>query len=103
MEDLITPQIGTTCPAMTNENYDYHLSGDCRQFCICSLTNKPCLGIYIADPEDRSTQFFSRGKCLVSQKALKTCPVYGASKETFAQIIKDKSQKELDEKLKALQ
>lgn len=102
MEDLITPQIGTTCPAMTNENYGYHLSGDCKQFCICSLTNKQCTGIRVADPDDASSQFFSRGKCMVSQKGLKSCPVYGVSKETFAQIIKDKAEKELQEKLNAL-
>jgi hypothetical protein len=39
---------------------------------------------------------------MISQSGLKSCPVYGASKETFAQIIKDKMQKELDEKLKGV-
>lgn len=102
MEDLITPQIGTTCPALTNENYEYHLSGDCKPFCICSLNDQPCKGRIIADPDDQSSQFFSRGKCMISQSGLKSCPVYGASKETFAQIIKDKMQKELDKKLKAV-
>jgi len=100
MEDLTTPQIGTTCPALTNENYEYRLSGDCKPFCICSLNDQPCTGRSIEDPEDRSSNFFSRGKCMISQRGLKRCPVFGASNETFAQIIKDKMQKELDEKLK---
>jgi hypothetical protein len=102
MKDLSTPQIGTTCPALRNENYEYHLSGDCKPFCICSLNDQPCKGRRIEDPNDQSSQFFSRGKCMISQSGLKSCPVYGASKETFAQIIKDKMQKALDEKLKGV-
>ena len=39
---------------------------------------------------------------MVSQDGLKRCPVYGVSKETLAQIIKDKAEKELQEKLNAL-
>lgn len=100
--DLITPQIGATCPALTNENYEYHLSGDCKPFCICSLNDKPCIGRRIDDPEDRSSQFFSRGKCMISKSGLKSCPVYGASKEVFTQIIKDKMNKQLEEKLNNL-
>lgn len=102
MKDLITPAIGTTCAALINENYDYHLSGDCDPFCICILNGRACHGRVIEDPDDQSTRFFSRGKCLISQSGLKSCPIYGASKETFVQIIKDKAQKELEEKLKSV-
>lgn len=98
--DLTIPAIGTTCPALTNENYSYHLSGDCEVFCICSLNDQPCKGRRIEDPGNQSSRFFSRGKCMISQEGLKSCPVYGSSKETFKQIIKDKMQKELAEKLK---
>ena len=100
MNELRIPQIGTTCPALTNENYDYHLSGDCRKFCICTLNNQPCTGRRIEDPNNQSSQFFSRGRCMIDDAGLKKCPVYGSSKETFAKIIKDKMQKELEEKLK---
>lgn len=100
--DLKIPQIGTTCPALTNENYEYHLSGDCKNFCICSLNNKPCKGRRIGDPDGASSDFFSRGKCMVSINGLKSCPVHGISKETFVLILKDKMQKELDDKLRNL-
>lgn len=88
------------CPALTNENYEYHLSGDCNKFCICSLNNLPCKGRIIQDPEDASSNFFSRGKCVIDKDKIKTCPAYGLSKESFILIIKDKAQKELDGKLK---
>ena len=99
-EDWSKPVIGTTCPVLTNENYEYHLSGDCEEFCICSLNNKKCTGRVIADTDDQSSQFFSRAKCLISQKGLRKCPVYGSSKETFQSIIKEKSMREMEEKLK---
>lgn len=102
MEDLTTPKIGTTCPGLIEENYDYHLSGNCQKFCLCMLNNQPCKGRRIEDPENRSSHFFSRGKCMISQSGLKSCPVYGASKETFVTIIKEKMQKELDEKIKSI-
>lgn len=93
-------KIGTTCPGLINENYKYHLSGDCVKFCICSLTNKACLGRQISDPDDQSSQFFSRTKCSISKKGLESCPIYGASRETFIQVIKEKLQKELEDKIK---
>jgi len=99
-DDWSVPQIGITCPVLTNENYEYHLSGDCEEFCICSLNNKKCTGRVIADIDDQSSQFFSRAKCLISQKGLNKCPVYGSSKETFKAIIKERSDRELEEKLK---
>jgi len=98
--DFKTPQIGTTCPVLTNENYEYHLSGDCNPYCICSLNNLPCRGRVIEDPEVQTSRFISRAKCMISESVIKRCPVYGLSKETFALIIKEKMQKELDEKLR---
>jgi len=94
--DLITPQIGTTCPALKKEDYEYHLSGDCTSYCICLLTNKPCIGRRIADPQDRTSQFFSRAKCMISQKGLHDCPIYGVSKDLFVEIFKDKANQEIN-------
>lgn len=102
MDDLYTPEIGTTCPALSNENYEYHLAGDCKVYCICTLNDQPCKGRVISDPEDRSSQFFGRGKCMISKSGLKSCPAYGLSKETFTLIVKDKMQKELEQKLKLI-
>lgn len=100
--DLYTPEIGTTCPALTNENYEYHLSDDCKPFNICSLNNQPCKGRVIADPENRTSQFFSKAKCMISKKGLNSCPVYGCSNKVFKLIIREKMEKELNEKLKNL-
>ncbi len=93
------PEIGTTCPALSKENYEYHLSGDAAEFCICAITGNGCFGRIISDPLDYSSQFFSRGMCNIDFDEIKTCPLYGVSKETFATIVKDRMQKELDEKL----
>ncbi len=99
----INPRIGATCPALQNENYEYHLSGDCRKFCTCLLNGEGCKGRTIEDPEDRSSNFFSRGKCNIDLEEINKCPLYGASKETFISLVKDKSQKELDEKLRNIE
>lgn len=99
--DLKIPQIGQTCPALSNENYDYHLSGDCNIYCICVLNDKPCLGRRIEDPDDASSQFFSRGKCMISQNGLKKCPAYGLSKDTLSTILREKMENTLNEKLKS--
>jgi hypothetical protein len=101
-KDLFTPEIGKTCPALTNENYEYHLSGDCRPFCICSLNDQPCKGRVIDDPEDRTSQFFSRAKCMMSKEGLNSCPVYGSSLQVFELIIKEKAEKQLQSKLNNL-
>lgn len=91
------------CLGLTNENYEYHLSGDCREFCKCMITGNPCLGKTIRDPEDRSSQFFSRAKVVMDvELAKKSCPLYGAPKEIFSVIIKERAEKELNEKLKSL-
>jgi hypothetical protein len=103
MSDVRVPDVGTTCPALINENYEYHLSGDCRSFCICSLNNQACKGRVVRDPDELTGRFFQRGRCMISQKGLESCPVYGASKEVFVQILKDKMQNELDLKIKNIQ
>jgi hypothetical protein len=93
------PIIGTTCPALIKENYEYQLSGDCSSFCICTLNDRRCVGFKVEDPEDRSSNFCSRGKNILDENRLKTCPAYGISKESFVLIVKDKMQKQLNEKL----
>lgn len=97
---MSTPVIGATCPALYKENYEYHLSGDSTKFCLCILNDRKCVGREIIDPDDQSSQFFSRGKCSIDMEEIKKCPMYGMSKETFQTILKEKAQKELDEKLK---
>ena len=93
------PIIGTTCPALMNENYDYHLSGDCLQFCRCILNDKRCLGFHVDDPNDQSTQFFSRGVNVFDKEKIKMCPVYGSSKEIITMILRDKNESELKIKI----
>lgn len=99
---MADPIIGQTCPALSKENYEYHLSGDCEEFCICAINDLACVGRDITDPEDRSSQFFSRGKCSINERDLKKCPLYGVTKETFALILKDRYERELAEKLKGM-
>lgn len=104
MAKLRTPAgLGLICPAMINEKYEYELSGDAGRNCTCAITDKRCTGVVVADPDDQSSQFFSRGKCMIDDDKLKDCPVYGSSKETFRNLIKDRADKELNEKLKNLQ
>ena len=66
-----TPEIGTTCPALYKEDYGYHLSGDCTKFCLCILNDMKCIGRVISDPDDQSSQFFSRGKCSIDMEQIK--------------------------------
>lgn len=95
----ITPEIGKTCPALTNENYEYHLSGDAADHCKCTLNDLPCKGRVVVDPEDKSSQFFSRGKCMIDTEKIKECPLYGASAETIKGIAKERLEKEMNDKL----
>lgn len=81
----------TPCPAMENVDFDYHLSGDCLKFCICALTKKKCIGIDRHDPDNASSQFFSRAKNAVVESKIETCPCYGMSNEMFVALMKDKS------------
>lgn len=96
---MYIPNIGTTCPALTNENYEYHLSGDCDQFCRCMINNRPCIGRDVSDPDDQSSHFFSRATCQISISRIKKCPLYGLPARLFVEIIKEKTQLELEEKL----
>lgn len=98
-----SPVVGTTCPALTKENYKYHLSGDCDEFCRCSITAKPCLRREIDDPDDASSQFFSRGKCSINFEKIKRCPLYGVSKEMFQSVLKDRASREFNEKVSQIQ
>jgi hypothetical protein len=93
------PEIGTTCPALSKENYEYHLSGDAAEFCICAINGNACFGRTISDPLDYSSQFFSRGMCNIDLDEIKNCPLYGMSKETFAVIVKERAERELQAKL----
>jgi hypothetical protein len=90
------------CPAIQNYDVDYHLSGDAYSYCTCALTNKHCLGFEVLDPDDQSSQFFSRGKNVFNERKAQNCPVYGASVETIAQLIKERSEKETQNKLDLL-
>lgn len=101
-DTLIQPPIGTTCPALTDENYETHLSGDCGGFLICSVTGKACLGKKIADLEGESSRFFSRAKCYIDTEKIKGCPMHGCSVDIFEAIIKERAEKELNDKLKKL-
>ena len=94
-----SPVVGTTCPALHKENYKYHLSGDCAEFCKCILNDRKCIGRVISDPDDQSSQFFSRAKCSIDMDEIKKCPMYGMSKETFVLIMREKAQKEFDKKI----
>jgi len=91
--------IGTTCPALTKEDYKYHLSGDAADYCLCAITGNGCFGRVISDPDDQSSQFFSRGKCSIDPEKIKRCPLYGVSKSTLGVVLKDRAQQEYEEKL----
>lgn len=94
---------GTICPALKNEDYEYGLSGDVAdEKCLCVLNDEPCMGRVIIDPDDQSSQFFSRGKCAFDMDEIKKCPAYGLSKETLKLILKEKVEKETEEKLNQL-
>lgn len=91
--------MGKICNGLIKEDYDYHLSGDCYGYCHCVVTNKRCVGIDVDDPEDRSSQFFSRGKNIPNEEKLKKCPMFGLSVETFQSIVKEKLTLELEHKI----
>jgi ATP-dependent RNA circularization protein (DNA/RNA ligase family) len=90
------------CNGLIKEDYEYHLSGDCLGYCHCVVTNKRCVGMTVQDPDDNSSQFFSRGKNVPVESKLKVCPMYGLSVETFQLIVKEKTEKELNEKLNSI-
>ena len=92
---LENPTVGSTCKALSNENYEYHLSGDARKYCVCAITKLECKGRIIHDPKENSSQFFSRGKCAIDTDTIKECPAYGLSKETFIDIMKSRADAEI--------
>lgn len=93
---------GTICPALSNEDYDYKLSGDFKTNCICIITGKKCLGKTIQDPEDQSSQFFSRGRIIMVEEKLNQCPCYGISKDILKIILQERLDKENEIKLDLL-
>jgi hypothetical protein len=94
---------GTICPALIKEDYEYHLSGDAAKFCICTLNNEACKGRVISDPDNLSSQFFSRGKCSIDMEEIKKCPVYGCSASILKLILKEKLEKEMNDKLNSIE
>ena len=92
-----------SCPGLINENYEYHLSGDCSPFCKCAITGRDCTGKTVQDTEDRSSQFFSRGKVVMEVAEGEKCPLYGASKEIISSVLKDRAERDLKEKLRNLE
>lgn len=96
------PTIGATCPALTNENYDYHLSGECSAYCICAINQKPCLGRIIGDFDEQSSRFVGRAKCTIDAKEISKCPVYGASIETLKVILEERIHCENTQRLNSL-
>lgn len=97
-----TPTIGTTCAALINENYENHLSDDCNAFCVCLITDKPCLGRVISDDQDQSSRFFSRARCGMDKEKLQKCPAYGVSKEMVVELIGLRQKALLREKLEKI-
>lgn len=91
--------MGKICNGLIKEDYDYHLSGDCLDYCHCVVTNKRCIGIEVDDPDDQSSQFFSRGKNIPNEKKLLKCPMFGLSVETFQTIVKERLVKEMEMKV----
>lgn len=101
-ENLITPEVGSTCPALSNENYEYHLFDDAGEYCICNVTEKPCIGRVVIDIENRSSRFFAKGKCMINVERLNNCPLFGAPKNVVKEVIKARNEKELNKKIKKL-
>lgn len=87
------------CNALIKEIFKYQFSEDCNNSCLCSLTNLRCIAIEIADPENRSSQFFSRAKNIFNKNKAQYCPLYGQSEEKIKELMIEKIKKENDEKL----
>lgn len=94
---IVKPKIGTTCPALIKENYQQDLSGDCLRNCKCAVTDNRCLGVIVE--EHGSSQFFSRGYNRIDTEKIKKCPMYGCSKETLIQAVKERMESKLTDKI----
>jgi hypothetical protein len=88
MSSITSPVSGSTCPLLKNENYEYAFSGDLSEFCKCAVTDNPCFGKVIYDPEDRSNQFFFRAKCGICKDSIRKCPLYGMPIEVMCEVVK---------------
>lgn len=97
--DIYSPEHGTTCPALINEDYEYKFSDDCRKFCTCAITGSQCIGTVVADSEEASTNMFSRAKCHMSTKKLNQCPMYGLPKDLYIQAVKHRAELKLQDTL----
>ena len=84
------------CTALTNENYEYRLSGDNNDYCICTLNDRKCIGIDVEDPNNQSSQFFSKGKNVINEKNMQNCPAYGCTKEVITLILEGKTKNKLE-------
>jgi len=67
------------------------------------LNNERCVGVTRIDDEGQTSQFFSRAKNIIDEKAIKRCPMYGVSAETVKQFIREKMNSEMEEKLSKIQ
>ena len=93
-KELTTPPIGLTCPALIDEDYEYHLSGDAAEYCNCMMNDEPCVGFRVVDPDEESSRFFSRGKNMLDINRIKNCQMYGMSAESFNTLYREKKEKE---------
>lgn len=91
------------CSALTKVDRDYHLSGDCEEFFICGITGRACIVREISDPDDQSSQFFSRAKCSFDPDEAANCPAYGIDKETQKILLKARADAEHKERLAAIE
>ncbi|MFA5404979.1 MAG: hypothetical protein WC358_08600 [Ignavibacteria bacterium] len=100
--DIYIPEVGKTCQGLINEDYDTRLSGDCKSYCICGVTDRACLGRHIEDSEDQSSQFFSRARCHMSKSKLDTCPLYGMPTDMFVSAIQIKARIRMEKQIELL-
>ena len=90
------------CNGLIKEDYEYHLSGDCFEFCHCVITNERCPGIIVEDPENRLSQFFSRAKNVPDNSRLNKCPLFGSSAGLIKQIAKERILREAEERINSI-
>lgn len=90
------------CEALLNRNSEYHLSGDLDEFFCCAITGKDCIGKYMRDEDDQSSQFFSRAHAKIDMAEIKKCPSYGLDKELIRTLVLKRRDKETIEILKQL-